>query len=102
MDVVGVAAHADAPDDGARHLAALRAVGVDALRVVVGDREVLRGDALRCYAAARFRGADASLEVVPEMFHDFMLFPKFLKEAKATLASSGAWVRSIAEAPPGA
>ena len=34
----------------------------------------------------------ASLDVVDEMFHDFMLFPRFVREGEEALDESGAFV----------
>lgn len=90
IDVVGAAAHPE--DDRAHDEAHARALAgppsSTPLKIVAGAAELLRGDAEALAAAA----PHASLDVVDEMFHDFMLFPRFVREGEEALDESGAFV----------
>ena len=90
VDVVGAAAHPE--DDRAHDEAHARALAgppsSTPLKIVAGAAELLRGDAEALAAAA----PHASLDVVDEMFHDFMLFPRFVREGEEALDESGAFV----------
>ena len=104
LDVVGAAAHPAAPCDvhDAAHARVVEplAEGLPAARVAVfaGAAEILLDDARR-FAAADGGAAAAALDVADEMFHDYMLFPKFVQEGEAALAATGAFAgRCFADA----
>jgi salicylate hydroxylase len=71
--------------------------GIPPLLVTAAEEEALRDDAVRLVDAARAAGVDATLELVPDSVHSFVLFG-FLEEAARTLAAFGELARRVAPA----
>lgn len=86
------ALHGDDDADDEAHERALEGAGVEDLMVVAGARETLRRDAVVLDRFARAAGVDSALDLHDDMFHDFMLFPRFLREGQAALEASGRYV----------
>jgi acetyl esterase/lipase len=68
--------------------------GLPPLRVDVGSAEMLRDQVVRFAERARAAGVDATLEVWPEMVHDFQVFAATLPLAQRAIDELGAFVRA--------
>ena len=73
------ARHVNDEQNDARHAFALTASGVDDMMILSGEQETLHVDALTLALTAKASGTEVTHKIYEEMFHDFMLFPKFLK-----------------------
>lgn len=76
----------------AAHAFALMATGCPDVLILSGERETLHVDALTLAITAKASGVEVTHETYPQMFHDFMLFPKFLKEGADALDASAAYI----------
>ena len=76
----------------AAHAFALTATGCPDVLILSGERETLHVDALTLAITAKASGVDVVHETYPQMFHDFMLFPKFFKEGADALDASAAYI----------
>lgn len=65
--------------------------GLPPLLMMVGDREMLLSDSVRCVEKAKAAGVDATLQVAPKMHHDWPMFP--IPEARPALAMIAAHVQ---------
>ncbi len=68
--------------------------GLPPLRVDVGSAEMLRDQVVRFAERARAAGVDVTLEVWPEMVHDFQIFAATLPPAQRAIDALGAFVRA--------
>ncbi len=73
------ARHVNDEQNDARHAFALTASGVDDMMILSGEQETLHVDALTLALTAKASGTEVTHKIYEEMFHDFMLFPKFLR-----------------------
>lgn len=68
--------------------------GLPPLRVDVGSAEMLRDQVVRFAERARAAEVDVTLEVWPEMVHDFQVFAATLPMAQRAIDALGAFVRA--------
>ncbi len=77
------ARHVNDEQNDARHAYALTASGVDDMMIISGEQETLHVDALTLALTAKASDTNVTHKTYEEMFHDFVLFPKFLKEVRS-------------------
>ncbi len=68
--------------------------GLPPLLVQVGSAELLLDQGRRFAERARAAGVEVTLEVAPDMIHDWHLFAAFVPQARAAIASLAAFVRA--------
>ena len=92
LDVTSLqpARHVNDEQNDARHAFALTASGVDDMMILSGEQETLHVDALTLALTAKASGTEVTHKTYEEMFHDFMLFPKFLKCRRSVRVASTA------------
>ena len=77
------ARHVNDEQNDARHAYALTASNVDDMMIISGEQETLHVDALTLALTAKASDTNVTHKTYEEMFHDFVLFPKFLKEVRS-------------------
>lgn len=85
---------ADPSDPRASPLFA-RYSGAPPIWLTVGDTEILLDDTRRMAAALRAQGVGVHEEIARDLPHVWPLFQTFLPEARATLKSVAAWIRTL-------
>jgi acetyl esterase/lipase len=68
--------------------------GLPPILIHVGSDEALRDDAVRMAEHLRAMGREVELEVWPRMFHVWHMFARILPEARAAIASIGAFLQA--------
>ncbi len=68
--------------------------GLPALLIQIGSHELLLSDATRFVEKAMQAGVDATLEVWPQMQHEWQFAAKFLPEGKRAILKIGAFVEA--------
>ena len=77
------------------HLSPLRADlrGLPPILIQAGANEILLNDSTRFYESAKSAGVDVTLEIWPDMWHDWHIYVPSLKEANQAVDQIGKYVK---------
>jgi acetyl esterase/lipase len=73
--------------------------GLPPLLIQIGSHELLLSDATRVAEKAKEAGVDVTLEVWPEMQHEWQFAAKVLPEGKRAISNIGAFVEAVLSSP---